>query len=75
MRMSKKAVNLSIDADLLARAREMDFNLSATFEAALREKMREEERRRWAEENHDAIDAFDRRIERDGVWSDGLRRF
>ena len=75
MRMSKKAVNLSIDADLLAQAREMGFNLSATLETALRKKTREEERRRWSEENHDAIEAFDQRIERDGVWSDGLRRF
>lgn len=75
MRMRKKAVNLSVDADLLARAKEMDLNLSATFEEVLREKTREEEQRRWVEENRDAIEAFNRRIERDGVWSDGLRRF
>ncbi|ABS61840.1 Post-segregation antitoxin CcdA [Parvibaculum lavamentivorans DS-1] len=75
MRMPKKAVNLSIDADLLAKARALDINLSATFEEVLRTRAREEERKRWVEENRDAIEAFNRRIERDGVWSDGLRRF
>ena len=75
MRMPKKAVNLSVDADLLARSKEMDLNLSATFEEVLREKTREKERRRWSEENREAIEAFNRRIERDGIWSDGLRRF
>lgn len=75
MRMTKKAVNLSVDADLLARAKEMKVNLSATLEEALRERARDEERRRWKEENREAIEAFNRRIERDGVWSDGLRRF
>ncbi|WP_202943992.1 type II toxin-antitoxin system CcdA family antitoxin [Parvibaculum lavamentivorans] len=73
--MPKKAVNLSIDADLLAKARALDINLSATFEEVLRTRAREEERKRWVEENRDAIEAFNRRIERDGVWSDGLRRF
>ena len=73
--MAKKAVNLSIDADLLARARELDVNLSATLEQVLRDKTRQVEARRWVDENREAIEAFDRRIERDGVWSDGLRRF
>ena len=75
MRMPKKAVNLSVDADLLARAKALDINLSATFEEVLRTRAREEERKRWVEENRDAVEAFNRRIERDGVWSDGLRRF
>ncbi|MEQ9197221.1 MAG: type II toxin-antitoxin system CcdA family antitoxin [Parvibaculum sp.] len=75
MRMAKKAVNLSVDAELLAKAKEMEINLSATLEEVLRERSREEERRRWQEENKEAIEAFNRRIERDGIWSDGLRRF
>ena len=75
MRMAKKAVNLSVDAELLARARAAHVNLSATFEDALKARMLEAERRRWVEENREAIEAFNRRIERNGVWSDGLRRF
>jgi len=74
MRMAKKAVNLSVDAELLARAREVDVNLSATFEEALKARTREEERKRWVEENRDAIEAYNERIRTHGVWSDGLRR-
>lgn len=75
MRMAKKAVNLSIDAELLARARKLDVNLSAMLEQVLRDKTRQVEARRWVDENREAIEAFDRRVERDGIWSDGLRRF
>lgn len=75
MRMAKKAVNLSIDAELLAKAKQLDLNLSATLEEVLREKTREDERRRWAEENRDAIEAYNERVRANGVWSDGLRRF
>lgn len=73
--MAKKAVNLSVDAELLAKARELDVNLSATLEDALKARTREEERKVWLEENRDALEAFNQRIERDGVWSDGFRRF
>lgn len=34
---TKKAVNLSVDAELLAEAKEAETNLSALLEAALRE--------------------------------------
>jgi antitoxin CcdA len=75
MRMAKKAVNLSVDSKLLARAREFNVNLSATLEDALKTRTREEERKRWAEENREAIEAYNERIRTHGVWSDGLRRF
>lgn len=71
MRMAKKAVNLSIDADLLTHAKELNINLSALLEGALRE----EARKRWREENREAIEAYNERIRTYGVWSDGLRRF
>lgn len=75
MRMPKKAVNLSVDAELLAKAKEMELNLSATLENVLREKTREEEARRWKEESREAIEAYNERVRTHGVWSDGLRRF
>lgn len=71
MRMAKKAVNLSVDADLLTHAKELNINLSALLEGALRE----EARKRWREENREAIEAYNERIRTYGVWSDGLRRF
>lgn len=72
MRMTKKkAVNLSVDANLLSHAKELHINLSALLEGALRE----EARKRWREENREAIEAYNERIRTHGVWSDGLRRF
>jgi antitoxin CcdA len=35
----------------------------------------EEKRREWREDNRDAIEAYNRRIETGGVFSDGLRKF
>ena len=71
----KKAVNLSINADLLARARSLGLNLSAEMEARLEETVREAERARWLEENREAMEDHNRRIARHGLWSDGKRRF
>lgn len=71
----KKSTNLSINSDLLQKAKELRINLSKALEQRLIEMLIEEKRRRWREENQDAIEAYNRRIERDGVFSDGLRRF
>lgn len=71
----KKPTNLTINSDLLQKAREHHINLSQTLELRLAELIREEKRRQWLEENREAIEAYNRRIEADGVFSDGLRRF
>ena len=71
----KKPTNLSINADLLRLARESQINLSQTLEQCLVEMMREQQRRKWREENREAVDAYNRRIAESGVFSEGLRRF
>ena len=71
----KKAVNLSINADLLARARAMGLNLSAEMETRLADVLREAEGARWVEENREAVAHHNRRVEQRGLWSDGKRRF
>ena len=71
----KKAVNLSINSDLLAKARGMGLNLSAEMEARLDEAVRQAERERWVEENREAMEHHNRRIAEHGLWSDGKRRF
>lgn len=72
---AKKPTNLSIRSDLLARARELDLNLSATLEAALVAAIREEEKRRWLHANRGAIAAYNERFDGQRVFSDGLRGF
>lgn len=71
----KKATNLSINSELLRLAKENHINLSQTLEQRLAEILREEQSRKWLEENREAIDAYNSRIENDGAFSDGLRRF
>ena len=71
----KKSTNLSINSDLLRQARENRINLSKTLEQRLFEILLELKRWKWQEENRDAIEAYNRRIEAGGVFSDGLRGF
>jgi antitoxin CcdA len=71
----KKSTNLSINSDLLQQAREQRINLSQTLENRLAEILRDEKRRNWQEENREAIEEYNRRIEAGGVFSDGLRQF
>jgi antitoxin CcdA len=71
----KKATNLSINKDLLAEARNLKINLSATLEQALLEKVREEKRKKWLEENREAIQACNKLAEENGLFSDKYRVF
>ena len=71
----KKPTNLSINGDLLRLARESQINLSQTLEQCLVEMVREQQRRKWREENREAVDTYNRRITMTGVFSEGLRRF
>jgi antitoxin CcdA len=71
----KKPTNLSINSDLLQQAKEHHINLSQALELRLAEILREEKRRKWQEENREAIEEYNRRIEARGVFSDGLRQF
>jgi antitoxin CcdA len=71
----KKATNLSIRSDLLEQARSLDINLSAELEKHLAEVIRHRRGEQWLRDNREAIEAYNRHIERDGLWSDGLRTF
>jgi antitoxin CcdA len=73
--MAKVRVNLTLDEALVAKAKAAGVNLSAVAEEAIRFETRAEEMRRWAEENREALEAWDKRIGEEGLWSDGLRLF
>jgi antitoxin CcdA len=72
---SKKATNLRVNADLVDKAKALNINLSSTLEEALVAKLREKTREQWLAENRQAIDAYNRRVEEAGTFSDGLRKF
>jgi antitoxin CcdA len=72
---AKRAANLSVNAELLDQAKALEINLSATFEQALEAEVRARRREQWLAENREAIAAYNAHIERDGIFSDGLRSF
>jgi antitoxin CcdA len=74
-RRIKKAVNVSIYADLLEAARDNEINLSATLETAVEHELRQLRKRQWLEQNAEAIRAYNRDVEERGAFSDGLRVF
>lgn len=71
----KKPTNLSINSDLLQQAKEHHINLSQALELRLAEILRDEKRRNWLEENREAMEEYNKRIDTHGVFSDGLRQF
>lgn len=72
---SKKAANLSINSDLLAKARGLSINLSATLESALETELRKAEEEKWRKNNKKAIAALNELADKDGLFSDAYRNF
>lgn len=72
---SKKPTNLSINSDLLKKAKELDINLSATLEQALTTQLKAKQAQLWLEENKKAIATYNKSVDEIGVFSDGLRGF
>ncbi len=66
----KRAVNLSIDAEILAAAKAQDINLSQVLEEELRRLTKEAREAKWREDNREAIQSFNRLIERAGVFGE-----
>ena len=71
----KKAANLSINRDLLDKAKALNINLSATLEESLRHKIRAAEGERWRQENKSAIEAYNDFVAEHGLFSDSFRKF
>jgi antitoxin CcdA len=71
----KRAANVSVRSDLLVASREAGINLSAALERALIEELAEAKRKKWREENREAIQAYNEHIEKHGTFSDDVRRF
>ena len=72
---SKKATNLSINSDLLSKARKLNINLSATLEHALEDELRKVERNNWLKDNKKAIDELNKLADKNGLFSDAFRDF
>lgn len=71
----KKATNVSINSDLLKKAKEYNINLSSNFEESLINLVKEKEAENWQKENKEVINSYNKRINESGTFSDGLRSF
>ena len=69
----KKPTNLGINSSLLAKAKHLKLNLSATLESALAEEVRKAERLQWLEENRGAIAESNNLTEESGLFADSYR--
>lgn len=71
----RKAVNLSINPDVIADARAVGINISQVSEKAIKDAIRAERGRRWQEENREAMDGWNRWVEKNGLPLEKYRLF
>jgi antitoxin CcdA len=71
----KKPMRLSVNSDLLEKARELGVDLASTLEEALALEVHRKQREAWLEENREAIEAYNEHVAQHGVFSTGLRGF
>ena len=72
---AKRAVNLSLSADVLDAAKLLKINLSQVCDSHLRDVVRREQARRWREEHAEFIAAYNATIESEGMPLDAWRTF
>ena len=63
----RKPTNLSLNAEVLAKARELGMNVSRTVDALLAEEVKRLYWERWNEQNREAIDQYNERIAQEGL--------
>jgi Post-segregation antitoxin (ccd killing mechanism protein) encoded by the F plasmid len=71
----KKPTNLTVNSDLLSQAKSFHINISSVLESALEEKLKQRKKEEWLIENTESISAYNKNVEKIGVFSDGLRNF
>lgn len=71
----KKATNISINSDLLEKAKQYKINISANVEKTLEALIYEYEKVNWEEQNRVAIDDYNKRVKKEGLFSDHFRSF
>jgi antitoxin CcdA len=71
----KKPTNLTINSDLLNKAKELKINISSVLEHALAERVTQSERDTWLRENADSISSYNEQVNKFGLFSDGIRTF
>jgi antitoxin CcdA len=71
---SKKSANLSINSDLLKKARSLKINLSATLEHALALQVKQAAHKDWLRDNKKALKTLNDLADKNGLFSDSYRK-
>jgi antitoxin CcdA len=71
----RRPANVSLPTALLAEAKQLGINVSEACEAGLSQRVAQMRRERWLQENHEAIDSYNARIEKDGLTLARYRQF
>lgn len=71
----KKKMSLSISEPLAALAKQLDINLSRAAENGILQEVRRRTDEAWQAQNRAAIDAYNRRIEAEGLFAEEHRNF
>lgn len=71
----RKSANLSVNAALLREAKALGINLSRAFEQHLSKLVRQQKEDAWHIEHREGIDAYNRLVEKHGVFGDKWRKF
>jgi antitoxin CcdA len=69
----KKPTNLTVNIDLLQKAKDLKINISSVLEYALTEELKKRLETEWKKENRESIKAYNQKIEEIGLFSDGIR--
>ena len=73
--VQRKPTNLSIDARLIAEAKDLDINISRIAEDGIARAGAEEKARLWKIENREAIESLNAYIEENGLPLEEFRQF
>lgn len=73
--IGKRATNLSLSADVLEAAKDLEINISQVCDNYLRALVRREQERKWREDHADFIAAYNATVEAEGLPLDEWRSF
>ena len=72
---NKKTTTVTIDSNLLKKAKEYKVNLSKTLEESLLSLIKEKQKQNWLQKNAKAISSYNEQVDKNGIFSDTLRGF
>ncbi|WP_262273588.1 type II toxin-antitoxin system CcdA family antitoxin [Microvirga yunnanensis] len=71
----RRPTYVTLPVELVAEAKALNINVSQACESGLARSVAQARQARWLEDNEDAIEAYNRMVERGGLPLDEFRQF